>query len=184
MNDPRPAPPSLRELINSASAVQMRCAVSEKKTKQACHHSWGWVWVELSHIFYSLILYKGLSVTKYGFSLLWLFSLRSATAAQLFSRDPARGSGSPWHKMDPNLRHKEWVKPTWGIAFLSLRVICSLSIIVPVSLPCLPIFSSSCLHLFFFTNFFSLPVFSLCFRSSSLINIMATGVMGAFTPKS
>lgn len=146
----------------------------------------GWVWVELSHLFYSSIFYKGLSVTKYGFSLLWLFSLRSATAAQLFSKDLARGSGSPWHKMDPNLRHKEWVKPTWGIAFLSLGVICSLSIIVPVSLPLLsPFFlilsASFLLHKLF--GFF-LPVFSLCFRSSSLINIMATGVIAAFTPQS
>ena len=32
------------------------------------------------------------------------------------SRDPAQGSASPWHKMDPNLGHKDWVRPAGGVA--------------------------------------------------------------------
>lgn len=32
------------------------------------------------------------------------------------SRDPAQGSASSWHKMDPNLVHKDWVRPAGGVA--------------------------------------------------------------------
>lgn len=33
------------------------------------------------------------------------------------SRDPAQGSASLWPKMDPNLRHKDWVRAAGGITF-------------------------------------------------------------------
>lgn len=35
------------------------------------------------------------------------------------SRDSAQGSSSLWHKMDPNLGHKDWVRPVGGISFFS-----------------------------------------------------------------
>lgn len=139
------------ELMNSASSVQISCAVSKRRQNRRVITlpavGWG------TYLTQSSI--RRLSVTKYGFSLPWSFSLRSATAARLFSRDPAQGSASLWHTMDPNLRHKEWAKPICGVVFLSLRVIYSFSIHVPVPLPPL-------LWVFFLVlsaSFFSLQTF-------------------------
>lgn len=116
-SDPRPAAPSLRKLMNSASRLQISC-VAWKKKKRKNRRLITLVGVEEGTCFIPL------SSTR---SWMW-WTVDSASPGRFLwempqqqnsyvSRDPAQGSASPWHKMDPNLRHKDWVKPAGGIAF-------------------------------------------------------------------
>lgn len=75
------------------------------------------------------------------------------------SRDPAQVQPR-WHKMDLNLRHKDWVKPAGGAAFLFQRVIYFFPLCVRALVSPGPFFVDSSVLYLLFLYFNYLPFFT------------------------
>lgn len=144
-----------RKLMNSASGLQIswrrRRRKRKRKKKQAAHHS---CVCKRRHLFYSSIFH--------GCDELWI---QPPLAPPCFwpempqqqnssvPREPEEGSTPLWHKTDPNLGHKDWVRTAGGIAFPWEWSIPSLFY---------SLWPRSCLPTSYFCIFSSAPPSSVC----------------------